>query len=101
VYPDGHEELVRGARLVEFGTQSSKDVIAVSSARAVYHRVVASGSYPIPNEMLDQMEASAGPSLPLASYVVPAMLLEDLSLERMAGEQPKPPLSPPPVRASR
>jgi hypothetical protein len=32
----------------------------------------------------------------LASYVVPAMLFEDLSLTRDSGERPKMPLSGPP-----
>jgi len=41
-------------------------------------------------------ERAASPSLPLASYVVPSLLFEDLSLTKPARELPKPPFSEPP-----
>jgi hypothetical protein len=99
VYADGHEELVRGARLVDFAVQSFKDILAVSSTTTVIHRVAMSSNLPIPPEMLEAIGAEAGSAASLASYVVPSMLFEDLSLEHSSGEQPRPPLSPPPGQA--
>ena len=97
VYPDGHEELVRGARLVDVGAQSFKDIVAVSSAETIYHRpALSAGNSPIPLEVLEEMGEDFGSAMPLASYVVPSLLFEDLSLERALAEQPKPPLSAPP-----
>ena len=96
MYPDGREELVRGVRLSDVTAQSFKDILAVSSTQTVVHRpAVGSSDYPFPAEMLEMM-ADAGPSVALASYVVPAMLFEDLSLTSDTGDRPKPPLSSPP-----
>lgn len=101
IYPDGREELVRGARLMDVTVESFKDIVAISRSATVLHRpVVGFGELPFspPAEMLESLDAGAGASLPLASYVVPSLLFEDLSLERSRGEQPRPPLSPPPGR---
>jgi hypothetical protein len=53
----------------------------------------------MPVELLESFGDAAG-GVPMASYVVPSLLFEDLSLERVEGEQPKPPVSPPPGSAS-
>ncbi|HEY2375588.1 MAG TPA: metallopeptidase TldD-related protein [Gemmatimonadaceae bacterium] len=101
VYPDGREELVRGARLLGVSAESFKDIVAVSGRTTVLHRpTIAMGAFPFspPMEMLESLGDLAGESLPLASYVVPSLLFEDVSLERSSGEQPRPPLSPPPGR---
>jgi predicted Zn-dependent protease len=99
VYPDGREQLVRSARLTDATAQSFKDVLAVSSTPTLYHRAAIGGGFPFPIELMDL--GDAGGSLPLASYVVPSMLFEDLTLTRDTGERPKPPLSSPPGSASR
>ena len=101
VYPDGREELVRSARLMDLTAESFKDIVATSSTATVLHRGTLSfGNFPFsPSmEMLESLGESASASLPLTSYVVPSLLFEDISLERGAGEQPRPPLSPPPSR---
>jgi hypothetical protein len=96
VYPDGREELVRGVRLSDVTAQSFKDILAVSSSETVLHRpAIGSSDFPFSVEMMEMMEG-AGLSVALASYVVPAMLFEDLSLTRDSGERPKMPLSGPP-----
>jgi len=99
VYPDGREQLVRSARLIDATAQSFKDILAVSSTPTLYHRAAIGGGFPFPIELMDL--GDAGGSLPLASYVVPSMLFEDLTLTRDTGERPKPPLSSPPGSASR
>ncbi|HKN67837.1 MAG TPA: hypothetical protein VJW73_16250, partial [Gemmatimonadaceae bacterium] len=97
------EELVRGARLVDVGAESFKDVLAVSQNPAILHRASLGlggmASFMMPVELLESLGDAAG-GVPMASYVVPALLFEDLSLERVEGEQPKPPVSPPPGSAS-
>lgn len=98
VYPDGREELVRGAQLLEVSAESFKDIVAVSSGTTVLHRPTVGSAFPFPApfEMLVSLGEMMGDGLPLASYVVPSMLFEDVTLERSTGERPKPPLSGPP-----
>jgi hypothetical protein len=103
LYPDGREELVRGARLVDVGAESFRDIVAVSQNAAILHRPSLSlggmSSFMIPVELLESLGDADG-AVPMASYVVPSLLFEDLSLERVEGEQPKPPVSPPPGSTS-
>ena len=99
LYPDGREELVRGARLADVTAQSFKDILAVSSTSTVLHRPATGSDFPFPMELMGMEEVGA--SMPLASYVVPSMLFDDLSLTHDTGDRPKPPLSGPPGSASR
>jgi microcin-processing metallopeptidase PmbA/TldD-like protein len=101
VYADGREELVRGARLTDLSAQSFRDLVAVSNSETVFHRPAMTSSFPLPLEVMDEIEEVGGASMPIASYVVPSLLFEDLTVERAQGEPPKPPLSPPPGSASR
>jgi TldD protein len=99
VYPDGREELVRGVRLMDVTAESFKDILAVSTTETIYHHsAIGSDAFPFSMEF---MEWEAGPSGTLASYVVPSMLFEDLSLARDTGDRPKPPLSSPPGAPAR
>jgi predicted Zn-dependent protease len=100
VYPDGGEQLVRGAQLDDLDAQSFKDIVAVSSTPVVYHRFASSmGSFPMPAMWM--MEENASWELPIASYVVPSLLFEDVTFVKPAVEQPKRPLSRPPGVSSR
>lgn len=100
LYPDGREELVRGARIVDVGPETFRDILAVSHNAAIVHRPSLSfGAMPffmLPIELLESLGDVEGGALPMASYVVPSFLFEDLSLEPVEGERPKPPVSPPP-----
>jgi len=97
VYPDGHEQLVRGALLSAMSAESFKEIVAVSKSATVFntphvpHFNFSSSFFSSFGE-----EMSGPASLPLVSYVVPSMLLEDVSLIKPSQETPKPPLSDPP-----
>ncbi|HEV2388471.1 MAG TPA: metallopeptidase TldD-related protein [Candidatus Acidoferrales bacterium] len=97
VYPDGHEESIRGARLSGMSPESFKDIVAASKAATVFHsaqmpRFDFSSSF----FMSLGAEMGGSPSLPMVSYVVPSLLFEDLSLTKPSGETPRPPFSNPP-----
>lgn len=81
IYPDGHEELLRDARLNGISSSSFKDILAVSKERAIWNEQVQATSLltlsPVPAD--------------LVSYVVPSLLFEDMTVERTSTSSPKPP----------
>ncbi len=88
VYPDGREELVRGVRFRNVSARSLRDIIAASDHTAVF----------------DYLENGAPMALVgAASYVAnstvvaPGVLFEDLEIERVEADWPRPPLVPPPT----
>jgi len=83
VYPDGHKELVRDAEITDLSTASFKDVLSVSKERFLMTEEGSSGS--LLNAGLLNVDD-------LIAYVVPAMLFEDLTIERAGGNAPKPPV---------
>jgi TldD protein len=92
VYPDGREELVRGLRFRGLNTRSFKDITAVSDNSTVFHWM---------NNLAPMGAMGSGYVAP-ASVVAPAMLFEDLELDRPRDDMPVPPLvPPPPLSASR
>ncbi len=95
VHLDGREELVRGARLSGMSADSFKEIVAASKSAAVY-TVAQTPHFDF------SMIASLGGrevSEPLASYVVPSLLFDDLTLTKPTTETPKPPFSSPPSSA--
>jgi hypothetical protein len=93
VYPDGHEERIRGTRLSNFTIESFRDVDAASSSRTVWHEEGGVG--------FSQIAAIAGGDFgggapPISTYVVPSLLFDDVSLSKPAGERTTSPLSAPP-----
>jgi hypothetical protein len=85
---------------MDVNAESFKDIVAVSTRATILHRPsfgVGNFPFPAPMEMLESLGDDTGAALPLASYVVPSLLFEDISIERSSGEQPRPPLSPPPA----
>lgn len=91
VYPDGHEEAVRDARLAEITASSFKDVLAVSKDRTVYTERAAITS------LLSLSPSSSGD---LITYVVPDMLFEDLTVEHVPNDTPKLPIIPSPLASN-
>lgn len=97
VYPDGREEMIRGAHLSGMSAESFKGIVAASKSATVYN------SPHMPQFNFSSSfffslgaEGAAWPSLPIVSYAVPSLLFEDLSLAKPAQETPKPPFSDPP-----
>ncbi|MDX2153939.1 MAG: metallopeptidase TldD-related protein [Bryobacteraceae bacterium] len=87
VFPDGREELVRGLRFRGLNVRALRDIVAASSNEAVF----------------DYLENGAPWALTgAASYVsnntviAPGVLFEDLELERVEEQWPRPPLVPAP-----
>jgi hypothetical protein len=87
IYPDGREELVRGVRFRGFSTRSFKDIAAASDESYVFDLIDS-------NAPLALM--GAGSYLTTASVIAPAILFDELELEPIQEEVPKPPLVPPP-----
>jgi predicted Zn-dependent protease len=92
VYPDGREELFRGARLTGLGPESFKEIVATSSSGFLYNSV----RTPDITAAMRGSFAEGETSMPLVSYLVPSLLFEDLTLSNPSEELPKPPFSNPP-----
>jgi len=96
VFPDGHEELVRNVAVDGVTTSSFKDVVAASATSLVYSTPFAS----MVHSMFSLISVFGPPSetrAPIVSFVVPSLLLDDVTLKFPIKEIPKLPLSTRPV----
>ncbi len=87
VYPDGREELVRGTTFRGLNVRSLRDIVAASDAPHVFHYTGDGSALPA---------MGAGGYVATHSVVAPAVLFEDLELEKRQEDWPKLPLAPPP-----
>lgn len=87
VYPDGKEELVRGVRFRGLSTRSFKDIAATSDESYVFDFIDS-------NAPLALM--GAGSYVTTSSVIAPAVLFEELELEPVQEDVPKPPIVPAP-----
>ena len=87
VYPDGREELVRGLRFRGLTTRSLRDIIAASEESYAFNFI---------NNAAPFAMIGAGGYLAPATVVAPALLFDEVELERVQDEQSKPPIVPPP-----
>jgi hypothetical protein len=87
VYADGREELVRGLRFRGLSTRSLKDITAASDENYVFDFMDA----PVPFALM-----GAGNFVTNAAVIAPAILFEELELEPVQEDVPKPPIVPPP-----
>lgn len=89
VFADGHEELVRNLNLDSLTLGSFKDIVAVSDAASVYtaplRMMIRS-----PGRMISFI-APGGPTV--VSVGIPAMLFEDMTLQRPTGDVPNLPFT--------
>jgi predicted Zn-dependent protease len=92
VYPDGHEELLRGVEIAEMTPGTFKDVVAVGATPVVY-----SDEFVPRIGALFSLGVSASSNVPVVSCVIPAMLFEEVSLVKTQGPFPNPPISPSPL----
>ena len=92
LYPDGHEELVRGLEIAEMSPSIFRDIVAVGDTPVVFT-----------DEFIPRVGAlfsngmSASSDVPVVSCVVPSMLFEEVSLVKSQGPFPNPPVSPSPL----
>ncbi|MBM3794105.1 MAG: hypothetical protein FJW31_08540 [Acidobacteria bacterium] len=91
VYPDGREELIRGVRFRGLNARSLRDIISAGAGEQALH--YAGNGSPLP--MMGQ-----GGHVALHSVVAPAVLFEDLELEKRQEDWPKLPVVPPPALTS-
>jgi len=94
IYPDGREEPIRGAELVGLTGTSLKGIVAASQLQSCSSDPVDAGgvmAIEMPFGMLLGLEGEYE-----SSYVVPAVLLDDVSIRRRPGGSSRPPLVRPP-----
>ncbi len=92
LYPDGHEELIKGLELAEITPAAFKDIVAVGDTPTVFtdEFIPRIGS-------LFSMGVSSSSDMPVVSSVVPPLLFEELSLVKTQGPFPNLPVSPSPL----
>jgi len=88
VYPDGREELVRGVRFRGVSTRSLKDIAVTSDESYVFDLIDSNAPFAL---------MGAGSFITTASVIAPAVLFDELELEPVQEEIPKPPIVPPPA----
>ena len=89
VFPDGHEELVRGLQFVGLNAASFKDIVAVSKEPnflTVQYRPAQNGPGMM---MMTESEENATP----VSLVVPSLLFEDATMRQIRAVAPNPPVA--------
>ncbi|HUA20594.1 MAG TPA: metallopeptidase TldD-related protein [Bryobacteraceae bacterium] len=87
VYPDGREELVRGVRFRDVSTRSLKDIAAADDETYVFNLIDSDAPFAL---------MGAGSFITTASVIAPALLFDELELEPVQEEVPKPPIVPAP-----
>jgi hypothetical protein len=90
VYPDGREELVRGLRLRNFSPRAFRDIVAASSEQSLFNYLDNGAPLAL---------MGAGNYVVGCSIVAPGVLFEELELEALDEQLPKPPIVPPPALA--
>jgi hypothetical protein len=87
IYPDGHEELVRGFRFKDFSAKDLRDVEAASDRPFVLNYENNGNSF---------NWANATSAATTSSVICPSLLFDSVDLDRAQGDGAKPPLVPPP-----
>jgi hypothetical protein len=91
LFPDGHEELVKGVEISDVSPALFRDIVAAGDTPTVYTddfipRVGAIFSFGI----------SAATQVPVVSYVAPSLLFDEISLVHSEGQNPNLPVGTPP-----
>lgn len=94
LFPDGHEEAIRGADLSGMTTASFRDIVAAGNQPVLFNAQF------IPKfNALFTMGLAGAPDLPVVSYIVPSLLFEEGTLVRSAAPRPNPPATKSPLAA--
>jgi hypothetical protein len=88
LYADGKEELIRGLRFRDLTTRSLRDIIAASDEEHLFDFLNNAAPFAL---------MGAGGFVAESSVIAPALLFDELQLERLEEELPKPPVVPPPT----
>jgi predicted Zn-dependent protease len=91
VFPDGHEELIRGVQFSGLNPGEFKDIVAVSKDQNILtlSRRAANG---LSGSGLGGEDESFAP----VTVAVPSLLFDDVTVHKVRGETPKPPVAPRP-----
>ncbi len=92
LYPDGHEELVRGERFRGVNARSLKDILAAGDDSVTFNYLDNGAPFAL---------LGYGSGAAEVSVVAPSVLIDDLELTKVDDELPKLPIVPPPAIASR
>ena len=87
VYPDGHDELVRGLRFKDFSAKDLRDVDSASDRSFVLN-------YQNNGNSFNWLNATAAATS--SSVICPSLLFDSVDLDRAQGDGAKPPIVPPP-----
>jgi TldD protein len=88
VYPDGREELVRGARFKEFSAKNLRDVVLASDRPYVLDYVNNGTQFDFVDLRADETTSSV---------ICPSLIVEGVEMDRARDEATKPPVVPPPA----
>ncbi len=92
LYADGRQEPVRGAELAGITAAAFRDIVAAGSTPVVYSQMFVG----LGGSMFSPGASAVAQSPPVASYVVPSLLFEEITLKKPTSAFPAPPASPPP-----
>jgi len=92
LFPDGHEELIRGADLSGMTTATFRDIVAAGDKPVLFNATF------IPKfNALFSMGLSGAADLPVVSYIVPSLLFEEATIVKTATPRPNPPATKSPL----
>jgi len=89
LFPDGHEELVRGLQFAGLNPQSFKDIVAVSKDP----NISTVEFTPQRNNQMGMMGFQGEESFTTVSMAVPSLLFEDATLRKIRAASPNPPVA--------
>ena len=97
VFPDGHEELIRGTQFSGLNAPAFKEIVATSKEQNILtmsRRPSAANALAVftGGSTLGGEDESSAP----VTLVVPSLLFDDVTLHKTRGETPKPPVIPHP-----
>ena len=84
VYPDGREELVRGAEFENINVRSFKDLLGTGKEEFIYNYPVTSSS--------DMSFGRSDPNGLYATVIAPSFLLADVDIKKATGNYRQPPI---------
>ena len=92
LYPDGHEELVRGERFKSVNARSLKDILAAGDDSVTFNYLDNGAPFAL---------LGYGSGAAEVSVVAPSVLIDDLEMSKIDDEMPKLPMVPAPLTLSK
>jgi hypothetical protein len=88
VFPDGHEQMIRGVRLRGVNARTLKDILMAGDDSVTFNYLDNGAPYAL---------LAGGGNSSEVSVVSPSLLIDDLELSKMDEELPKLPIAPSPL----